>query len=458
MSNLGAVLGQVKSEKIKERQEGLAAIRDLFERDSAVLKLDTTGDGRVWLAVFQALFAAVANEKAAYTKKEGSKKTTGTTTAAIRRLSEAASVVRWLTERTVQRMNRKVYKALLSHLKQTMVYRGELFAPVALDYIKALRCIVNFTPHLDHLEENEWLDMVQLSFNIILGDPIRKSLEDGEEDDDEKGDAGSSDFNDTDLYEEDELDIASPSTQSRKRRRVESTPTPRQPSSKLKPTRSTQPVTLERIEFTSLLATLLQASSAPLLSPNHPYLPAAIISRLQRFIQSHAEDSSLHQDFLIALSATLSHLSLNRRSLVSKFAWSVWESLVSLWTTKDRSLKEGLVAILRVLFPFVSVSQTGPSSGDHAILPQEIHGDGLGKLWHLLDGEAESRWGVDSLSLDSLRLQLVLDDENDTDIEGNAFVARTFRSCWHFDAGQALAWAILELQADCAEKVSLHLM
>jgi hypothetical protein len=41
MSNLNAVLRQLKSEKsIKERQEGLASLRAAFERDSAVDNFD----------------------------------------------------------------------------------------------------------------------------------------------------------------------------------------------------------------------------------------------------------------------------------------------------------------------------------------------------------------------------------------------------------------------------------
>jgi ataxia telangiectasia mutated family protein len=74
---------------------------------------------------------------------------------------------------------------------------------------------------------------------------------------------------------------------------------------------------------------------------------------------------------------------------------------------------------------------------------------GIAHLWRLLDGEAESRWGVDGLSLECLRLELT-DPE---DVTGGAFVAQTFRAGSNFDAVQALAWAILELQADCAEKV-----
>jgi ataxia telangiectasia mutated family protein len=456
MSTLAAVLSQIKSEKIKERQEGLTSLRHLFQRDSAVLNLDETGDGRAWLAVFQALFTAVANEKAAYTKKEASKKTAGTSAAVLRRLSEAASVVRWLTERSVQRMNSKVCRALLSHLLQSIVFQGQLFAPLALDYVKTLRCLIAFTPHLDHLEEAVWIDMVELSFNVILGDSIRTPLKDETYEND--GINSTSDLDDDDLYDN-ENNAPSTSAQPRKRRRTEYSPIPRSTPVPA-PAQPTHPVTLEQIEFTSFLASLLQSGSAPFLSSEHLYLPGAILSRLRKFVHIHSSDTSLHQDYFIALSATLSRLALNKRELVRKFAWDTWESLVGMWKTRVRSVKEGLVTILRILFPFVSVSHSDLDSASSPRPASHMHGDGLGKLWHLLDAEAESRWGVDTLSLDALRLQLQSENEEEEEYGSfhRPFVARTFRSCGHFDAGQALAWAVLELQADCAEKVSCNLV
>lgn len=151
MNNLKTVLHQLKSEKIKERQEGLSSLRSVFARNNIVQNLDEAGDGRAWLVVFQALFTCVLNEKSALTKKSSSKNTSSN--AASNRLGDAAAAVRWLTETAVQRLNKKVVKALLAHLIQTMVYQGELLAPVSLDYIKAVRCLVRWTPHLEHLDE-----------------------------------------------------------------------------------------------------------------------------------------------------------------------------------------------------------------------------------------------------------------------------------------------------------------
>ena len=448
MSTLEEVRDQLQSTKSRERQEALTTIRRIFQRDSVVARHEedkTKGSG--WLALFQALFVAVRLEKAAYEKTLS--KRSGPTAAVTKRLEEATSVVRWLTERSVERLSKGARNALFNHLTQTMVRSGRLFEPVVLDYVKALRCLVGYPPHLAHMDDSMWIDLVKMSLNVILGRSITTFLDDlMEEEEDDDGRSVSSISGNTDMYADEDPSPSTPRSAKKRRRAESSSPPPT--VSKTPSNRTLQPVSLVQIEFTGLLATLLQSPNAPLLHPEYDYLPSAILNGLQEFLVRYPADTSLHQDYLIALSATLSHLELNCRELVSKFAWKSWDSLVGIWTTKNRGMKEILVAILKTLFPHVSISKFG-SDLDELKLPTEgIYGDGLGKLWHTLDAEAESRWGVELLSQDSLRLQIQGDP---LDSGNSAFTARTFRTFWHFDSGQALAWAVLELQADCAEKV-----
>lgn len=152
MNNLKSVVQQLKSDKIKERQDAISSLRTVFANEKTVQNLDDKGDGRAWLVIFQALFTCVLNEKSSLTTKKSSSKSVSSS-AALKRLGDAAAAVRWLTERAVQRLNKKVVKPLLAHLMQTMVHQGELLMPVALDYIKAIRCVVGFPPHLEHLDE-----------------------------------------------------------------------------------------------------------------------------------------------------------------------------------------------------------------------------------------------------------------------------------------------------------------
>ncbi|TFY59771.1 hypothetical protein EVG20_g7665 [Dentipellis fragilis] len=447
MNNLKAVLQQLRSEKVKERQEGVNSLRDAFARDSVVNLLDEAGDGRAWLAVFQALFTAVVNEKAACTKK--TTKSTGPTATALKRLSEAASAVRWLTERSLHRLNKKVIKPLLIHVLQVMVNQGQLYAPVALDYTKTLRCVLGYIPHLEHLDDDTWVKTTEMAFNVVLGDSLRTDIEDHQGIDEGSSQSMDADSSVAEDEENDVLPSTSAATQSRKRRFREASGTPgpsgRRGTPVLPRARS---VTLEQIEFTSMLVILLSSPSAPLLSPAYPNLASGVLNRLLRFIRLYPVDTSLHQDFLLTLSATLSHLSLNKRDAVTQFARGAWDGLLGMWGTKNRSMKEGLVVVLRMLFPFytsIDPRIEGPDS-------EYNYSDGVAKLWHLLDGEADSRWGIDGLSLDSLKFQLA-SDLAPNGCELGAFIARTFRYGWDFDSGQALAWAILRLQADCAAKL-----
>lgn len=456
MSNLQEVLRNLKSEKVRERQEGLDSIRTIFAKDTVVANfhINSKGDSdpRSWLSVFQALFHAVLSEKLACGKKTTSKSATSTT--AQRRLTDATRTVRCLTERAVQFLAKRATKALFDHLVHTMKHEGRLFMLVALDYIKALRCLVSFTPHLDRMDEGLWVELVTLGFNVVLGDPIGNGLAD-----DVLSDSASPALDpvDSDFYEEDEVEDDTLPSSSKKRRRGIPSTIPRASSSKLKPrprskrTNMHVSVSHEQVEFMSLLATLLRSSSCPILSPTYKGLASCILLRLQRFLDLYPSDTSLHHDYLMALSSTLSHLSLNKISAVENFARNAWDELVGLWGTKNKRMKEGLVAVLRVLFPFVTADRGEFQKNG----PPFDCTEGLRRLWSLLDGEAESRWGVDGLSLDSLRFELV-DPAGDSHFELNQdkpFVAKTFRAGWHFDAGQALTWAILELQADCVGKV-----
>lgn len=455
MNNLKNVLQNLKSDKIKERQEGLASIRTVFAQDKVVanfhINRDGEGDPRAWLSVFQALFQAVLNEKLAATKKV-TNKSAGSAVTAQRRLADAASAVRWLTERTSVQMNKRVVKALFEHLLQTMVHKGEMLAPVALDYIKALRCIVSYTPHLEHMEDDTWIRIVEMGFNVILGDPIKSTLQ---PDPVVESPARGTEADNSDLYDEDDPmgdgddEDVLPST-SKKRARSDSSSTQQPPFSKSTSQSNKafqrQGASLEQIEFMSIISILLRSPSAPILASNHDYLPSSILLRLERFLDVYPADTSLVQDYVSTVSSTLAHLSLNRTHDVARFSRKSWNNLVALWGTKNKRIKEGLVAVLRVLFPFVTT--------DNEIYQVTTFdcAEGIRKLWRCLEEEAENRWGVEGLSLESLRLEPIGHSVASPD-SNHAFVAETFRSGWNFDAGQALAWAILELQADCAGKV-----
>ncbi|KAG1746583.1 uncharacterized protein EDB91DRAFT_1345361 [Suillus paluster] len=445
MTNLKTVLDHLKSSKVKERQEGIISLKEAFSRDDAV---HGVADGRAWLVVFQALFTTVTSEKAECDKKAASGKSASTGAAALRRLGDATATVRWLVERSLCSLTMKILTPLLAHLLQMMVYRGQLYAPLALDYLKTIKILLSWTPHIEHLDATTWISIAELAFNIIFDDLIKTKFEDdtGESNDESmQVDISGMYQDDSDEKEDHEPTTA---TQKRKRKGREHSATPAPGgvhSTKSRKASVQHSVSLEQIECASLLAILFRSPSAPFLSEDVPNLSSAILNRMRRFLERYPGDASLHHDYLLALQPVLSHLCLNRTKDVETFARSTWNQLVGLWGTKNKRMKESLVGILRTLFPFLTAAHDGPSFA---------WVDGVYKLWTLLSGEADSRRGLDSLSLDSLRLEVLPSDAEHC--ESGVFVAHTFRAGWHFDSSQALAWALMELQADCAEKLFDH--
>ena len=440
---VNTLIEQLKSHGVKERQAAIASLRAALSRDGVVAELDNSPKRLGWLALFQALFTAVLNEKS--TATHGSK----SAPAAKKRVAEAASAVRWLTERCVHQLTHKnVIKALLNHLVQTSSHQGKLFLPVALDYAKSIRCVLDYPPHLEHIDDEMWVKLAEMCLNVVLGDSLRKRLAD-------ETDVETEEISRADLYPEgdEDEDDSMTSTETKKRRRGwESGPSEPSMTRSAVPRSQPGPVSVEQIEFGSLLA-LLTSSSPPFLAVDCPDLGSAMLNRLLRFLRLYPADTSLHPDFIVILSATLSYLALNKRDAVTRFAQGSWDALLGMWGTKNKKMKENLIIVLRTLFPFYTTRypEAGPTSLDFSYV------DGVSRLWHLLGAEAESRWGVDGLSLDSLRLS-VMGNRSPGAGKTGAFMARTFQYGLSFDANQAISWTILELQADCAEKVCHSLL
>lgn len=432
--NLAEITGLLSSDKIKERQEGLQTLKNIFSQDKKLDQVDAKG----WVVIFTAFFQAFAKDKQAVTKKGyDAKATTGTAGIAARRLGEFAQTLRWLVERIVKRLNRKAVTVLLDHLYLNVKYYGHLFEPVAIDYLRTIQTILQWKPHLDHLDPENWLKLAELSFNVILEDGLKTRLEDPVEGGVRKlsPTAGPSD---NAMESGDETE--EPASPMKKRRRADS---PRARSRTPNPAAlgedETKSVTKEKVTVASILSLLLASPSSPLVSVVFPFLPEAVLNRFHRFLCIYKK-GSLHQELLSALSVVLPLCSLNKSKDVARFARDSWPNLVKLWGAKE--LKDQLMVIVRQLLPFLAVGDSSPAA-------DAIYADELTQLWQCLEKEALQTTRFEALSLDSLRLKVLADGENP-----DAFVARTFRYGWKFDARQASAWAVLELRADCAAKAS----
>ncbi|KAJ7577089.1 hypothetical protein C8J56DRAFT_972300 [Mycena floridula] len=429
MTSVNDVLERLTSTKIKERGEAVDKLKELFSSNKVLENFAADNDGKQnadhWMTLMSRLFSAVKREK--MTVQKGEK---GAKTAEIR-MANLAHLIRWLIGRAVHLFNTDNLTFILERLLKIQ-HKDGLWEPVALDFVKGIKTLISYRSHLEHLPENEWMELVRFGFNLILGDDLDAEL------------VGGSDVEESDKEEEDEeedeelprgkrrhLGQASPMLE---KRRITSNSS----------TSNSSRVIVE-IEFNSILTILLQSPYSPILRQED--LPHAILQRCLRALNTFTDSSTLHIDFLHSLAALLSQLSLNRRNDTIKFARRAWKKLISLWGHKHKPLKEAVVVVLHHLLPFVAADLDSP---DIRLSMKHDWSDGIWKLSNSLDAAASSsKWGTDPLELNALRLELMPSDHDEA--VSQAFVAKTFRAGLRFTADQALTWAILEMQADCAE-------
>ncbi|QRV74291.1 phosphatidylinositol 3- and 4-kinase [Ceratobasidium sp. AG-Ba] len=424
---LSAALELLVGKTIRDRTEGMRQLQELLKRDSVVDSVDEKGDGKAWLYIFQKVFPLVLDERDKYMKASADKTSKRTGADAAARLEKAAGFVRWLTERSVTHLNRRVVKPLMTHLTQMIVHNGEVFTPVVLSYVKALRTIVGFRPHLDYLDPEAWSHLLAISFAVILGDRLshRLTLDD-------MSDEASQGVEQKGESDDEAQVVVSPA---KKRRRIMSPPAaPIVASSSGSLLRSAR---LDQIEFVALIRLLLAHPNASFMITSVSGASRAILHCLQRYFIQYPVEATAHQDAIWALNSALVHLELNRSRDLITFGAKLWSPLLDLWSTKVRPVKEGLVLAFTILMPIMMENDD----------PHFQRVDSLARLQAALDGEPENRSGFEGLSLDVLQLRVAQDD----DARG-AFETISFKYGADFNASHALSWVALQLQADCIAK------
>ncbi|KAG8896941.1 Ubiquitin fusion degradation protein 4, partial [Tulasnella sp. 408] len=432
-ANLRDVLELLQSKKVTDRKMGLEQIEQVFSHDQAVEYLEpadegseSKGNGKTWLSVFQAMFNVVVEERRAYLVNKK-------TTAQENKLEGAARKLRWLTKRALRKINRRLLKALITHLTQCIHEKGEIIKPLASEYSDTLYVVLSYPPHLDHITAESWNEILVLAFSGALGDPIPRPLVWTEDD-------NPSTYRD-ESSESDETESAQIGS-SRKRTRAASAQMSSFPASA-----SSLPAALstEQINLMGVLRLLIRSPHAPILqqvdvseaedSQTDPLsLPRILLSKFARFFRQWPKETSGHKNAVLALSALLTELEFNAREVLSEASVVLIPQLLSLWkvSTKSKDLKESLLISLRVLFPFRLLVKDGP--------PLDL--DTVCK--NLEDGvKPQKDWKP--LPLESLRLTLLDFDSR----HGEAFCARTFQRGFNFDDQHAFVWCAMEFHADC---------
>ncbi|KAI0640810.1 hypothetical protein C8Q79DRAFT_1015032 [Trametes meyenii] len=445
-ATLQAALKDLESNAETVRERAVKSIRAAFDRKATAIKLAQDGGKLTWMILFQGMFQAYQTQLEKCISKLGLATVLADTDARDRsmaRLAEIVATLRLLVDRTKEVLNKSVRRALYKHLSTAFIRGGKLIALVAADYASATASMLSWKPHLQSLPNDTWHVILATSFNIVLNLPPTGTLLDG---------FGTCNVDDSSLAQED-VSMSSTSNggspasydSSRRKRQRETEEEIPSKSKILRPSAA-------QLNFMKVISILLRSPTAPILSdptaePGDPHaFPRRLLSYFDYFLRIYPVDTSLRREFLSALSASLGHFTLNCRMLVAAFAASnSWDSLVSMWGAKDQDKNDNIVVVLRQLFP---VRVAAPVDNE----PHAVPVKSLAMLWSTAE-EVINKHGS-ALLLDTLRLRLRgCHDRASTEL---AFVSETFEYGWGFEKEQALAWAVLELQADCAEKLYVH--
>ncbi|GAK67934.1 ataxia telangiectasia mutated [Moesziomyces antarcticus] len=361
--SLQEALEQIRSDKVKDRQQGLEAIDHIFADAENARNLDPKRDGRAWLKTFQSLFVCVLAEKTACIRKGSFVDAQPT---ALARLQRSAQTLRSLVDKSASLLTRKVVKALVIHIHQMLNHRGTLLQPIAPAYIAALCTILRHPHHVDHLDPEDWSAVASLCFDILLTRELGSD----------------------------------PTTPADAQQWLASAPSAQQPPLQRRG------LSLEHAVTAECLSHLISSSVAPLLGAQGYGLP--LLADYVRFLLAYPSESSAHLPTLTGLVVLLEHLELNHTSQVVLATLAVRNILLNLWKTKNQLLKAQLLLVFRMVTdPIASCALARPdaASSQHHALPSDDAIAFLQAIHDTLLNDPDSRWALEPLHMDALLLR-----------------------------------------------------
>lgn len=305
-------------------------------------------------------------------------------------------------------LSRRPFLALFTHMTTLLVHDGRIFERIATDYIKALRTLLSYPPHLQHLDAGSWRILMRICWAALLGDYV--SLEEDEQD----GSASDSSI------------------------------APARPKARLSASVANELMTLIPILAASPAAPLLPPSHAPGEAHAEAGAGCAILQKITRYFKRQPSDGSVPIEILRTLNSVLGELELNTREDFQAASLNLFPQLVDQWIAASRSnlgLREHIVLSMRMMLPFITHDTVRDSVQQAAVRTA------MDRLIDSVGKEGRSRAGIRPLDLDCLRLVPVA-AQQPPDRRG-PFELTGLTAGFEFDASQAVSWAALELYADC---------
>ncbi|KAK2873270.1 hypothetical protein FQN49_002477 [Arthroderma sp. PD_2] len=153
----------IASGRLKDRVDGLEDLKHILLQNRRSSRLASLND-KVYHGIFETLFRFIAIEKSNFSKTSRAL----SKTQAAGRLAKCAGVIRTAAEVSLRQLRPKTVTALVNHIIDSLTAPGEgLWEPLSNDYIKTLRVILQYPPHVEHLPKDDWRDVLDFCLRGI---------------------------------------------------------------------------------------------------------------------------------------------------------------------------------------------------------------------------------------------------------------------------------------------------
>ena len=307
--------------------------------------------------IFKALFQATWAERSPYVKPGGPKSKNQSAT----RLALCAKVFRATVDAGLRRFKKKTLEAIADHIAQTLIEPDEGFCePLCLDYTKALKAILEYQPHVEHLTADAWQTLVD---TCCQG--INFYYEDSSE-------------SEANMTNGKATPMPSASSSVRRQRHKGSVGRPMSRDSRY-----------AIDELVPCLQCLVSASNAPVLQKAEVVVPT-LLSLLKN---SDAVGRS-YPEAMAAMNVTLSKVAINFTSLAEETIMEIPSVLRKWWTTNSAPLKtEMLVTMIQTQTYFEKMARKGDL---------DMFRNDLEKVLEVMQTEYSNRTQNEQLQLDDI--------------------------------------------------------
>jgi serine-protein kinase ATM len=300
---------------------------------------------KAWHSIFEALFPYAASERSAYLKSKRGQKNT-----VHNRLVACAGALRTAVEVGVGKLRIRTVKAVLEHIIQTLPTSEGFCEPLSLDYVKSMRSILEYQPHVEHLRDT-WNEVLAFCLNSLNS----------------FGELGA----------EENVSLSTTGT---------SSGTPRDRLNR---------TSRYRMEAEELIACVRQLCR----SPNAPIqdLAQESVTTLVHYLQQSSSAGRAHVDALSAVNLILARTSHTNIELTRQATCDVLPLLAELWATNSPHLRNEILSAMILTRPYVADLL-------RKNLDTEVQSS-VGTLLEVLQGDYSKRPEREQLRIDDLRLR-----------------------------------------------------